>query len=29
MTLEEALSVADEQLYEVKKLRSKEVAKGV
>ncbi len=29
MTLEEALSVADEQLHEVKKLRSKEVAKGV
>ena len=29
MTLEEALSVADERLYEVKKLRSKEVAKGV
>lgn len=29
MSLEEALSVADERLYEVKKLRSKEVAKGV
>lgn len=29
MTLEAALSVADERLYEVKKLRSKEVAKGV
>lgn len=29
MSLEEALSVADEQLYEAKKLRSKEVAKGV
>ncbi len=29
MSLEEALSVADERLYEVKKQRSKEVAKGV
>lgn len=29
MSLEEALSVADERLYEVKKMRSKEVAKGV
>lgn len=29
MSLEEALSIADERLYEVKKQRSKEVAKGV
>ncbi len=29
MSLEEALSVADERLYEAKQLRSKEVAKGV